>query len=576
MTGDESLQSFFHAGEFCYTMRMRRRRALALPFALFFTGLMFCLCTVMATEALTNLQLTTLESEKIRQLAAARGVVDRAVYRLNKNNDCFAGNTTLAKAVVQSEEDGLTSRVWVSHDEKYGHIWHVHAQVDGGTGSTFQQATRIVRQAPNVKGVAYAQVPGIEHGDHALDALLVYVNGAWDLIPPVPFAYNDPSGNLHTTSEYSRALPFICADWKGNLIAVNHPLWHHLMVPDPLNPLNLIRPLLVRFMNESMQHTDIWSLFIQMHSLAEASFSLPGDQPAVMRYSKESGEWKALPAVPGYNLLGNGDFQATGNCVNPGMLSQCSSDGKTFYLGLWRSGADFMFSLDLSIANPQKADWKPIPPPPYDLYLPSGEKAPVPASNLAPMLGSVTQDGYGNMYALYGDIRVGQQPRSGIFHWDGAAWHSLPPPPREYYASLGGELVREQGVPSNFCFMRSAPGGELHGMWWNDQGLGQFLKYSGGVWSAIRPPLEGLPNTLDTDGEGRLLVKYARDNEADRMFSIYHGGSTELKPLPNRFFDDTGHEQTAAGNADSSQGIAGGGHVELGGPEFRYFPAAAY
>jgi len=541
-----------------------RRRGLALPFALFFTGLMFCLCTVMAVEALTNLRLTTLESEKIRQQALARGAVEAAIAQLNRNPNAYAGHSSESTAKAQPDEEGLQISCWVESDPNYPQIRHVRAKVGGKT--CFQVASRAVREGPDISGAAYAQVPGFEHGADALDGLFSYENEKWRLLPPVPFVYYDANGVPQSPGGYCRALPFICADTQGHLYAVNHPLWHALMHPD-----SLVRPLLVKFMSQKMQHDNVWTIFLDMHAMAEANFTLPFAQAAVMRYDQATGNWDALPAVRAFRLLPNGQVEPTGNCVNQGMLSQPSCDGKRIYLGNWRAGGDIIYTLDLTLSNPTQDDWTAIPPPPNTLYKPDGQLDSRPGR--APILGSVTQDGHGTMYAHYGDVRPGEI-RSGVFRWDGSNWHLLPPPPREYYTGAGGALVREAGVPANFCFMRSAPGGELHGMWWTEDGRGQFLKFAGGVWSALRPPLDSTPNTLDCDGEGALLVKYARPNQFDAMYRIHRGESRLMDALPQHFYDDTGALQQLPGQAECSQGIAGGGLLRSSST--RFFPVGSY
>jgi len=111
-------------------------------------------------------------------------------------------------------------------------------------------------------------------------------------------------------------------------------------------------------------------------------------------------------------------------------------------------------------------------------------------------------------------------------------------------------------------------------MWWREDGHGQYLKFAGGVWSPVRPPLEAMPNTLDSDGEGRLLVKYARPNEADAVYRIHRGESNQLKALPRKYHDESGQSHEAPGEAQSSQGIAGGGILRS--PAIRYFPMASF
>lgn len=535
------------------------KRGLALPFAMFFTGLIFCLCTVMATEAITNLRLTALESEQLRLAAQARGAVARAVYRMNRQAGWEGLHHDLLSA-EEDREDGCVLRCWAEVDSTHSHIFHVHARAEQ-QGTQFQLASATVRRGPDVSGTVYAQVPGYSNGANAIDTAFVLRGGLWQPTPAA-VAYYYQGGALRSRNAPPRSIAGGCADPEGNLYMVLHPLWDELVN----NPLT--HGLMVRILDQSTEHAGIWQVYDLAHALANINIDLPGPRPAIVRVDSQ-GVTHPLPEIPGFRLNAQGEVERGGNML--GLITQPSCDGRQLFFNNLRFGGDLIYRINLTDASPA---WSAIGPPPRRLLYDSqmqltGGQGP------APLLGSVTQDQHGNMFALYGDWAEGRPPYSGLFRWnEGDGWQSLPPPPRTYYGPTG-QLITEPGMADSFCFLRSAPGGELFGMWFPELDNGQILKYSGGVWNPVRPPLDGSPNSLDVDAEGNLLLKYPQPGQPDALFRIRGNEAQRLPSVPNSYrVRDSGELVEGTGQAQTVNGLAGGGTRRSSGT--RFFPVADY
>lgn len=535
------------------------RRGLALPFAMFFTGLIFCLCTVMATEALTNLRLTSMEAEQTRQAAAARGAVAQAVYRMNINPGWAEAHLTTRQ---RDEEDGLVIYTWTSKKPEQPHIYHVHARVESaGSSTVFQEAHGTVRKGDDVSGVAYAQTPGYSNGPDAIDTGFILREDHWEPAP-LATAYYYEGGSLHTSDEPPRNMPAGCMDPHGNTYVVLHPLWDGLVN----NPFT--RGLMVRIIDQSTERASVWQLYSLLHNVSEFSLFLPGPRPAIVRVS-EAGVSTVLPPLPGYELDSNG--RPVPNSGLKGLTWQPSCDGHTLYITNLRAGGDILYRCEG--VDTDHPSWSAIGPPPRSeltdpLLRPSTEEG------YAPLLGSVTQDQYGTVYALWGEWR-GETPTSGIFRLDGDHWTALPPPPEVYYDAEGGLHRNLTRKADSFCSMRSGPGGELYGLWFPG-GRSQLLKYSGGVWNAVRPPRESMANGLDVDADGKLLVKYPLPGQPDELYRIVDGEARLLPKVPGDYRQvGTGAVIEREGvDAQTIMAFAGGGRRKSDNP--RFFTVASY
>lgn len=565
----EARSGLYDPGQGMIYLLDMKRRGVALPFAMFFTGLIFCLCTVMATEALTNLRLTSMEAEQTRQAAAARGAIALTVYRMNADPgwaeahlyDPAVDNPNIRQRDV---EDGMVIYTWTSKRSAQPHIYHVHARVEtAGLASVFQEANGTVRKGDDVGGLAYAQTPAYSNGPDAIDTGFILRTDAQQWEPaPLATAYYYEGGVLHTSDQPPRNMPAGCMDPLGNTYVVLHPLWDALVA----NPLT--HPMMVRIIDQGTERASVWQLYSLLHSVSEMGVPLTGPQPAVVRVN-EAGASTALPPIPGYRLE-NGQPVPTSGLT--GLTWQPSCDGHTLFITNLRAGGDILYRCeDVDTDHPT---WSAIGPPPRteltDPYL-----RPCTGEGYAPYLGSVTQDRYGTVYALWGEWREGSTPISGIFRLEGDQWRPVPPPPEIYY-NAQGQLQRDlTRKADSFCSMRSGPGGELFGLWF-PSGRSQLLKYSGGVWNAVRPPRESMANVLDVDGDGKLLVKYPLPGQPDELYRIVDGEAKLLPRVPGDY------RQVVTGNVIERPGVyaqtimtfAGGGHKRSDDPH--YYSVATY
>lgn len=530
-----------------------------------FTALIFCLVTVMATEAVTNLNLTTLASQQTRQLALARGAVEETLKLMNADPNWAHDHPDQAQALDRIE-DGFRFLTWAEVDGQHPNVFHLKCRVEqAGRPGVFQTANRTARRSRRVEGVAFAQVPGYLHGANAVDALFALDpdGNPWKVLPPAPALHYNDAGVLQTPGELARSVPFFCADSGGHLYAVSHPLWNAFL--DPSSPL---RPLLIQFLSQDLQFGTIWDLYRDMHFMAELNMNLPNLRSAMLRFDRGSQSWEALPPIPAFQLNAQGQVVPTGSYAVQGLLAQPTCHGNRLLVANWRPQYDLVYALDL-----QTGQWSALPPAPYRLLDSQGNLHE--QSGYAPWLVALTQDELGNVYAQFGAQGAGPNEfLSGFFRWTGQSWQELPSPPRAYYESAQGARHEEAGLPNNFCYLRAARGGELFGLWWLPDGHGQFLKFAGGVWNPLRPPLGETPNALDPDGEGNLLVKYPRSDGPDQIYRIVDGEPQQLPDVPSTHYDDSGQLVTDLTPAPTCMNLAGGGN-DLSG-ETQFVPVASY
>lgn len=536
------------------------RRGLALPFALFFVGLIFCLTSLIATEALSQLRWSSLQAHKLELQAVARGAVE---YHLEK----FNRGQWLDESEHRDHPPSGNLQIVTQLSPLQGNVFRLEAKVSPSGGGVQASATCTVRKGPNTRGVAYAQLPGSQFGGDAIDTILRFDEqvGEWRRQPQAQLMSYNVAGQLNVPGGPPRTVPFGCADQHGNLYLVVLPTWDFLM--NLRGPLGQLARLLMDIGAEG--EAGLWELFEFIHAFANFSLPLAGPQPVVMKVTPE-GACQALPPLPG-KRYDNGrvvDFVALMPYQLRGLITQASCDGQRLFLTNLQAGADLIYWCDLGGGG-----WQVLAPPPYgQLYESSGQLVQGAPEGPAPYLGAVTQDEQGHVFAHYGDYRDNIK-RQAVFMRDitdpEGDWQRLPCPPRSYY-SPEGELVEggpEDGAADNFCYLRSSPGGELYGLWFPTPGNGQILKFAGGVWSAVRPPRDDrAPNALDVDAAGNLLVKYPDPGGPDALYRIQGNEAIELARVPSHHFLYDGTEVDDDAPAQTVAGFVGGGRALSGQP----------
>ena len=371
----------------CYNLGVSRR-ALALPFAMFFTALIFCLVTVMATEAITNLNLTTLATEQTRQRALACGAVEETLRLMNADENWSLDHPTENQA-LEKLEDGFRFLTWAEVDTDHSNVIHVKCKVERqGRPGVFQVASRTARRSRRVEGVAFAQVPGYVNGGNAIDTIFALDPDGqpWKALPPAPNVFYNDSGSAQH-SGLAQSIPFICADSRGKVYAVNHPLWSTL-----LQPGSLLRPLLVQFLSQDLQLGTIWDLYRDMHFMAELNLNLPNQRSAMLCFDRGSQNWEALLAVPAFQMNAQRQVVPTGDYKVQGLLAQPTCNGRRLLVANWRPQYDLIYSLDL-----ETNQWSALPPAPFRLIDSQGEVHE--RSGYAPWLVALTQDERGAINA---------------------------------------------------------------------------------------------------------------------------------------------------------------------------------